>query len=62
MVICDVCGQVYDSMKKPKHFCPGPPDLDREATMRDVLDLRRLVVVFRAEMLQMLAKMAKKQR
>jgi cell wall assembly regulator SMI1 len=38
MVICDVCGQVYDSMKT-KHVCPGPPDLDRPATMKDIQKL-----------------------
>ncbi len=61
MEFCSVCGQAYDSMKT-KHDCPGPPDLDRPATMKDIQELRTSMATFRADVLKMLAKMAREQR
>lgn len=61
MVICKTCGQAFDSMKT-KHVCPGLINLNRPATMKDIQELQISMAAFRADVLQMLAKMAREQR
>lgn len=60
MDICKVCGTSCCSIRTHREVS-GPPDLDRPATMKDIRELRILVAAFRADVLKLLAKMAREQ-